>query len=840
MARFGQLSEPSINLKSICTKLIVGLILLAGLRVQSAIYYAATNGLPGNTGTIGSPWDLRTGLTKTATLVGGDTLRMLGGTYTNLPQHYATNSNQGDIWQATIAGAYNNPIIIESNPGDWAMLDGGAYGGAYAFNANARPTLLVGSSVPNSTLGRFLHWRNFEVFSSSTEARFSTNTVNPSFPNDITRSDGINVFGVSNILDNIVVHDLTTGISAWEQSSDTWIRNCLMYNNGWSATAQQHGHGIYTQNKTVRGLKIIQGNVIPNNYDNAVQAYGSGSAEVEHYRISQNLIYNNRLLLGGRVNCVQGDNQITDNLQWNSMLAFIYFKSTNAADIRVTGNYVGVGGLQGGSWTNAVVTNNTVIYGSAVNINDLIPLTGTQIPTGWTVDFNRYQLPSAGTTHFAVEGFAQTTFANWKVQTGWDASTALYTPMPSTNLIVLQPNLYDTNKANIAVYNWSLGNTVAVNISLLGFTTLDSIRVRNAQDYFVDVTTNSVPGNILTLPMQASAHTVALPNGAVSVTGPKSFPQFGAFMIERIATAAPTPTNVITITSTPTSGVTITATSDINGNGSGSTTFVRNYLYGTPVTLVAPSTAGTNNFSKWQRAGADFATTNTVSFTVVTNETWQAVYVAPPTTTWKFNISSSNPASGVTIGHSPNDNGGLGSGVTTFSRTNNDGVSVTITAPATASGNNFQKWSKNGVDFSVSQAFTIVANSANLVSNPVNFVAFYTTPAPPNRDLIVSASNPAAVAITVTPADVNGLTNGTTGFTRTYALNTSVQLTAPPMSSTGTVFSQWVDDGGFITTTTNVSLTMTNNRTFTAQYVAAPLPFLNQRRAIARRRGARF
>jgi hypothetical protein len=63
-------------------------------------------------------------------------------------------------------------------------------------------------------------------------------------------------------------------------------------------------------------------------------------------------------------------------------------------------------------------------------------------------------------------------------------------------------------------------------------------------------------------------------------------------------------------------------------------------------------------------------------------------------------VASTNPASGVTITVSPNDNTNAGNGSTPFNRTYNNNQVVSLTAPATASGNNFQKWLKDGADFS--------------------------------------------------------------------------------------------------------------------------------------------
>jgi hypothetical protein len=55
-------------------------------------------------------------------------------------------------------------------------------------------------------------------------------------------------------------------------------------------------------------------------------------------------------------------------------------------------------------------------------------------------------------------------------------------------------------------------------------------------------------------------------------------------------------------------------------------------------------------------------------------------------------IATTNPASGVSIGVSPNDVSNQGAGSSQFTRTFNNGTSVTLTAPTSAGGNTFSSW----------------------------------------------------------------------------------------------------------------------------------------------------
>ncbi|OGW17394.1 MAG: hypothetical protein A2X56_14235 [Nitrospirae bacterium GWC2_57_13] len=87
--------------------------------------------------------------------------------------------------------------------------------------------------------------------------------------------------------------------------------------------------------------------------------------------------------------------------------------------------------------------------------------------------------------------------------------------------------------------------------------------------------------------------------------------------------------------------------------------------------------------------------------------------------------------------------------------------------------------------------------------------------------LTVASQNPASgVAITVSPLDRNGAGNGTTQFTRSYAANTVVTLTAPA-TSTGGSFVKWLKGTADHATTAGTTVTMSANTTMTAVYGAA-------------------
>ncbi len=87
-----------------------------------------------------------------------------------------------------------------------------------------------------------------------------------------------------------------------------------------------------------------------------------------------------------------------------------------------------------------------------------------------------------------------------------------------------------------------------------------------------------------------------------------------------------------------------------------------------------------------------------------------------PVVTQVLTVNSVNPASLVAVTVSPSDNGGAGNGSTSFTRTYNQGTVVTLTAPATAQGNTFSKWQKNGVDYSATAQTTVTMDGAHTMT----------------------------------------------------------------------------------------------------------------------------
>ncbi len=274
-------------------------------------------------------------------------------------------------------------------------------------------------------------------------------------------------------------------------------------------------------------------------------------------------------------------------------------------------------------------------------------------------------------------------------------------------------------------------------------------------------------------------------------------------------TPAPTTYTLNVDSTNPSSGVAISASPvDNNSKGGGTTGFSLTYNAGTAVILTAPATSGTNAFSSW--TGCTSSTGATCNVTVAANTTVTANYTVPvpPPATYLLTVASTNPASGIAIAVSPADNNGASSGTTSFTRTYDSGATVILTAPTTAGGNTFSSWTGCTATSSTTCTISLAAN-ATVTAN-------YTAPVATTYVLTVnSAGPPSGVEISVSPADNNNASSGSTGFTRTYNAGKVVTLQAPTTTGSNS-FVNWSGCTSAITET--CSVTLNANTTVTANY----------------------
>jgi hypothetical protein len=157
----------------------------------------------------------------------------------------------------------------------------------------------------------------------------------------------------------------------------------------------------------------------------------------------------------------------------------------------------------------------------------------------------------------------------------------------------------------------------------------------------------------------------------------------------------------LNVNSTPITGVSITMdVLDRNGQGSGTTNFVRSMPPRQGYTLTAPAThtvgSSIYRFDRWELNGALQAIDERVLAVpdiVNAADTCEAQYRVQRT----LNVQSTNPASGVAITVNVADVNGAQNGSTSFSRIYKTGTQVILTAPAFVGINPFRRWRINNI-----------------------------------------------------------------------------------------------------------------------------------------------
>lgn len=267
----------------------------------------------------------------------------------------------------------------------------------------------------------------------------------------------------------------------------------------------------------------------------------------------------------------------------------------------------------------------------------------------------------------------------------------------------------------------------------------------------------------------------------------------------------------------PDNGVDIQiSTVDTNGLSDGHTEFNRTYPNDTDLTATAPIITTDSNgdkyeFQHWLLNGSFYTGDPNIDLTILGDSTITAVY--EPYIEHTLTVNSRNPDNDVPIAVSTIDNNGLEDGSTSFDRIYGHGTDVSLTAPEIAPNKRdvFVGWERNG---------SIVTTNITIdltMYDDIEVTAVYGPP--PTVNLHVNSLNPGYnVNVSVTTPDINGETDGSTKFKRTYNKGQETTLTAEQEAFNGNQFDHWERNGVTISTNLSVSVTMLSDVEMTAVY----------------------
>jgi hypothetical protein len=476
-------------------------------------FFVAPDGTPAGNGSREHPWDIVTALNQPQTVKPGDTIWIRAG-------KYGTGAANAVI-RSRLTGTPRDPIVVRAWPGERAIIDAWLHVGCCEGD-------------PQPAQGGFVWFWDLE-FAGFHSDRSSGRSGPPDYA-AMANHSAADTWAPGSRFINCIVHDTAGGLSMWQENSGGEAYGNLIYHVGGQGPDRGHGHGFYVQNST--GYKHIADNIVFENFGNGMQCYGSNKANVRHFLVEGNIVFDN----GG----IAAANSASDNILFAG-------GEGGAQDIRVAGNYTyfrpGIEGYNelGFPWSEvngtAIVrdnyfvggldpvdvwrwrafefTNNLVV-GSHPLIN-LVPLTGAT----YKFDHNLYY----GSTAFTI-GHAGKSWPDWRAATGMDANSRNSGARPEGVAAFVRSNRYEPGRANIAIYNWDRTPVVQVDVSAV-MRPGASYEVRDAQNFFGDPVLQGVyKGGKLPIPM--TGLTAAPPNGSVPRQPAHTAPDFAAFVLRTL------------------------------------------------------------------------------------------------------------------------------------------------------------------------------------------------------------------------------------------------------------------------------------------------------------------
>ncbi|MCG3148782.1 MAG: hypothetical protein PCFJNLEI_02229 [Verrucomicrobiae bacterium] len=461
--------------------LILAFLALPFASLFAADWYASPTGTSSGAGTLASPWDLKTALTRNGTIKAGDTLWLRGGSHLVGGKSFRYN--------CYLAGTAAAPITVRNYNGERAIVDG--------------PILHTG--------GGYVRWWGLEFTTTITANRRATQTG--SWPTDFWITNGLGapnedyaISGLHNAVPgnkviNCHFHDCIGGGVGNDgvKAGGMEVYGNLIQYNGWVAPDRTHGHGMYLQNTITNPTLAVTDNLMFNNANHGGQFYGTDDAN--NFQITGNIFANNGSVFTNDVtvgrNVLVGSGVVTRNNTFSQN--YIWRSIGDRAAGQAADHFPGyTGGTIG--WT---VKSNIVVGTSQFKLASDTAFTG-----------NRYY----GTNQWATgsaSSFPGNTYALSRPTTGLD--------------VIIRPNAYEANRSHMIIYNWAGASSITVNVSSVSAPG-DILTLRNAQNYHGDILTlTNVNGSII-IPL--TGRTVAAPIDTVNSPKPAStFPYFGVFIV---------------------------------------------------------------------------------------------------------------------------------------------------------------------------------------------------------------------------------------------------------------------------------------------------------------------
>ncbi len=419
------------------------------------------------TGTLTDPADLAETLLSQE-IAPGTTVFLRGGTYVG----YFTSE---------LVGTSDQPITVRPFEGEHAVIDGF---GAEPIDAEAL-----------NIAGAHARFVDLEITNSEPSRERSES-------GSLGRAGLVQIFGESISLIGNYIHDGGSCVGVWSAAENAEVHGNIISNCGWEGPDGGHGHGLYVQNDGEPVL--IDANIIVDNFGYGIHAFATNGM-VTNLQVINNIVAGAGALsadpsawavLVGAGTPVADIVFVGNTLAGPAPAQFGYTNPNNSG-LELRGNRI-VGTSDGPSlvvrnWTGFVGSDNEIFTadGGPIQVLD------TEL-TEW--DRNRYH---------GNDLFPGGTFATWQ-QPVRDANST-HSPEPPADTVVVVPNRYDDDRANVAVLTWSGAAEVTIDLSSI-LEAGDSYEIRNAQNLEAEPLVSGVyDGDDVVVPL--AGMTARLPTG---------------------------------------------------------------------------------------------------------------------------------------------------------------------------------------------------------------------------------------------------------------------------------------------------------------------------------------
>jgi hypothetical protein len=465
-------------------------------------FFVSPSGDGTGDGSRSKPWDLATALEHPPAIKPGDTVWLLGGSYTG-------------GFTCRLRGNKEAPIVVRQALGQRAIIDCRKREGSANFVVE----------------GDWVTFWGFEM--TCTDPRRTT-----TLPGHGDMNRGGIVCRASHVrFVNLVIHDTGGAVGFWSEAEGGEIYGCLLYHNGWRGPERGHGHAIYAQNRT--GTKRFVDNVLFEQFGAGLHVYGSQTSSLRGFHIEGNVSFDNGSLAGqnersvnflvGGVSPAEGI-ALIENYAYNSIPAagtaaqLGYFASNR--DLVCRENYFhGLTRIL--LWDRVEMQDNTF-----VGPNNLIWLQlAGEASTRYSWNRNTYLSTQQQHTVLYAERDGEKIYGwpVWREKLNFDVHGTYSEGPPQDVKVFVRPNRYERGRAHVIVYNWNESPSVDVDLSKV-VDPGQRFRIFNVRNtHGQPVVDELYRGDLVRLPMEPTAP--ELPIGMPDCKLPVPEPRFGVFLV---------------------------------------------------------------------------------------------------------------------------------------------------------------------------------------------------------------------------------------------------------------------------------------------------------------------